>query len=503
MRSNRWAYTFPCVVALGITLTSAACEGTLVPQGDGDPESGMMEAMQRDLVLSYDDARARIRVEAGAALLEPALRYQLGADAFGGAWMNADGTQLIVGITDAQAADVVREAGAEPLVVARSYSELAAVKESLDADVEQADASIYTWYVDPPTNTVVVSASDPSAPAVASFIGDRAPAVRVVASTERPSPLYDVRGGDEFILGGTILCSVGFAVHGGFVSAGHCGSPGTKTYGWNWIDQGTVSGSVFPVHDYSWITTNGAWNTLPWVGDHAGGAVGVAGSTVASVGSSVCRSGRTTGWRCGVIQARDVTINYSAGPVYGATQTSACAEPGDSGGSFISGNQAQGVTSGGTGDCTHGGTTFFQPVNPILQAYNLGLKTTGGGNEIVSYYNGKCIDVPFSNFSDGVKLWMWGCNGTSAQKWQFTNGTVRAGGLCMDVAWANTNDGTDIQIANCSGNPAQQFVLSEAGDLVSVLANKCVDIRDWSSDSGARLQIWSCSGNSNQKWYLR
>ena len=113
--------------------------------------------------------------------------------------------------------------------------------------------------------------------------------------------------------------------------------------------------------------------------------------------------------------------------MYGATQTNACAEGGDSGGSFISGNQAQGVTSGGSGNCSTGGTTFFQPVNPILGAYGLTLKTTGGGGakEIVSNFNGKCIDVPNSNFVDGAQLQMWDCNGTGAQKWTFTGGTVQ------------------------------------------------------------------------------
>jgi hypothetical protein len=52
-----------------------------------------------------------------------------------------------------------------------------------------------------------------------------------------------------------------------------------------------------------------------------------------------------------------------------------CAEPGDSGGSFITGDQAQGVTSGGYGNCSSGGETWFQPVGPILAAYGVGLVT--------------------------------------------------------------------------------------------------------------------------------
>ncbi|MRT44577.1 S1 family peptidase, partial [Xylella fastidiosa subsp. multiplex] len=48
--------------------------------------------------------------------------------------------------------------------------------------------------------------------------------------------------------------------------------------------------------------------------------------------------------------------------------TNVCAEPGDSGGPLFSDGIALGVTSGGSGDCTSGGTTFFQPVTKAMQA---------------------------------------------------------------------------------------------------------------------------------------
>jgi streptogrisin C len=63
--------------------------------------------------------------------------------------------------------------------------------------------------------------------------------------------------------------------------------------------------------------------------------------------------------------------------VYGVTRTDVCAEPGDSGGSFVSGTEAQGMTSGGSGDCGSGGTTYFQPVQPALDAFGLTLVTSG------------------------------------------------------------------------------------------------------------------------------
>ncbi|TGJ78386.1 hypothetical protein E0Z10_g10384, partial [Xylaria hypoxylon] len=99
----------------------------------------------------------------------------------------------------------------------------------------------------------------------------------------------------------------------------------------------------------------------------------VSGSTASGVGASICRSGSTTGIHCGTVGALGATVNYAEGSVTGLTRTSVCAEPGDSGGSFYSGAQAQGVTSGGSGNCASGGTTYFQPVNEILSTYGLTL----------------------------------------------------------------------------------------------------------------------------------
>ena len=90
-------------------------------------------------------------------------------------------------------------------------------------------------------------------------------------------------------------------------------------------------------------------------------------------GASVCRSGATTGWHCGIIQQRDASVTYPQGNVSGLIRTNVCAEPGDSGGSFVSGDQAQGVASGGSGDCSRG-ITYFQPIGAILTVYGLTLR---------------------------------------------------------------------------------------------------------------------------------
>jgi streptogrisin C len=207
--------------------------------------------------------------------------------------------------------------------------------------------------------------------------------VKIVTVKSRPKPLADVIGGQAYFISlaeGTARCSVGFSVEGGFVTAGHCGAVGDQTSGANQQAQGQVVASVFPGDaDFGVVQTNANFTPQPFVDDFSGNLLPVAGSTEAPVGAAVCRFGSTTGAHCGTILAKNQTVNYPEGTVTGLTRTDACAEGGDSGGSWLSGDQAQGVTSGGSGDCTVGGETFFQPVNEILQRNNLTLLTTTGG----------------------------------------------------------------------------------------------------------------------------
>jgi streptogrisin D len=52
-------------------------------------------------------------------------------------------------------------------------------------------------------------------------------------------------------------------------------------------------------------------------------------------------------------------------------RTTVCAEGGDSGGALFANNTALGLTSGGSGNCSSGGVTFFQPVVEALNAYGV------------------------------------------------------------------------------------------------------------------------------------
>ncbi|MFJ9084131.1 S1 family peptidase [Streptomyces sp. NPDC102384] len=372
--------------ALGLTSPAAAADAGASSSSARALSPGLVTALQRDLGLSASQARARLHQEAAAAELAPRAERAAGQD-FGGTWYDPARGALVVGLTNTggPAADSVRDAGASVTRVAHSARALDAAKAALDnvAKTDGAPMAVRSWRVDPRTNSVVADVRKGS---------EHSAAVREFLAPAREAGLLSVRragagqtprtfaagavGGDPYYINGNTRCSIGFSVVGGFVSAGHCGAAGSSVVGWDGSAMGTFAGSSFPGNDYSYIPIGNGWWTTPVVlGWGTVSDVLVRGSAVAPVGSSICRSGSTSHWHCGTVLAQNETVNYSQGPVYEMTGTSVCAEPGDSGGSFISGDQAQGVTSGGWGDCTSGGQTWFQPVNEILNAYGLTLVT--------------------------------------------------------------------------------------------------------------------------------
>ncbi|MGA5820253.1 S1 family peptidase [Kitasatospora sp. NPDC094028] len=340
----------------------------------------LLRAYQRDLGLSPQAAARRLAHEARAAAAQTALARTLG-DRWAGAWVDGPDATLVVATTDASAARAVTAHGGRATVVRHGLAALDGAKRQLDAAVAAAaPEATPLWYVDVRSNSVVVRSTD--AARTETFLQDAGvdrALVRVERATALPRPLADLRGGDAYYIDNAARCSIGFPVtqngQPGFVSAGHCGQPGSNATSASGGSIGTFQGSTFPGNDYSWVAAGPDWTAQPQVNDYAGGAVTVSGSAEQPVGGSVCRSGSTTGWHCGTVQELNSTVNYAEGTVYGLTRTTVCAEPGDSGGSFISGSQAQGVTSGGSGDCSSGGETFFQPVNPILGTYGLTLAT--------------------------------------------------------------------------------------------------------------------------------
>lgn len=275
-------------------------------------------------------------------------------------------TQMLaatVGLVAASAFAMPSAAAAAP--AGYDANQLAAV----DAAVLASGVEGIAWYVDSATDRVVVTAdSTVSASEVATLkraAGANAGAIQVKRTTGVFTKLLS--GGDA-IYGGGYRCSLGFNVVKGstyyFLTAGHCGDVASTWYtnSSHTTLIGPTIGSSFPGNDYALVRYD---NTSL---SHPGGFA----AADAYVGESVKRTGSTTGTHSGTVTALNVTVRYvGSGTVKGMIQTTVCAEPGDSGGPLYDGSKALGITSGGSGNCRTGGTTFYQPVPEAANAYGV------------------------------------------------------------------------------------------------------------------------------------
>jgi streptogrisin B len=242
--------------------------------------------------------------------------------------------------------------------------------------VLNSDVAGTAWAVDPATNRVVVTVDSTVSKAEIAKIkktaGSNAGALTI---QHTPGKFNKLISGGDAIYASSWRCSLGFNVQDSsgnyyFLTAGHC-TDGAGTW---WSNSshtttlGTTAGSSFPGNDYGIVRYTNSSVAKP-------GAVGsqdITSAATPSVGTTVYRRGSTTGTHSGRVTALNATVNYGNGEiVYGLIQTTVCAEPGDSGGPLYGGSTAYGLTSGGSGNCTSGGTTFFQPVTEALSAYGV------------------------------------------------------------------------------------------------------------------------------------
>lgn len=360
-----------------------------------DVSPALKAAMKRDMGLDDQQLGQYMQTQRFAMQQAKALQAAQGRD-FAGLWIERTGNRFQVVSATTKLAPQSAANGVEIRNVRHSLATLNAAKARLDA--ERAPTTVYGWSVDVRNNAVVVDVAPGAQKAGIDFVaasGAEVSTIRFNTMGDAPRTLATLQGGSEYIASpgsnSGYYCSVGFGVTQGgaqgYATAGHCsdGQSGWSAYVSNGRRQpstliGSFAGSRFPGNDMAWVQLNSGHTVEPVVDGYRQADVTVRGAAVAPVGSTVCRSGRTTGWHCGVVQAYNATVNYSGDVVNGLTHVKVCAEGGDSGGSFIDGGgQAQGVLSGGNYSCKGKqaslANSYFQPIREILTTYNLTLKT--------------------------------------------------------------------------------------------------------------------------------
>lgn len=312
---------------------------------------------------------------------------RLGASRTAGSWVDSAG-RPVVAVTDEKAADEVERAGAQAKMVRHSMSALKSATATLRSAPRVPGTA---WALDYKNNEVVVRGDSTVSASDWSRLTEVAEGVGGFVRMERTEGTFTTRvNGAQPILSTAGRCSAGFNVTDGktdyILTAGHCGPDGSV---WFADDRGreqvgtSLRGS-FPGDDYSLVKYDsgraGEGADVVAVGDGKG--VRITGVADPEVGQKIFRSGSTSGLREGEVTALNATVNYPEGTVTGLIETNVCAEPGDSGGPMFADGIALGVTSGGSGDCAAGGTTFFQPVTKALTELGVKLivaKQAGGG----------------------------------------------------------------------------------------------------------------------------
>ncbi|MEU9451075.1 S1 family peptidase [Streptomyces sp. NPDC048277] len=320
--------------------------------------------------------------------------------AFAGSYYDSGKQELVVNVINGDNNVIVQaqKAGAVVRQVANSTKDLQAAAATLKT---KATIPGTAWAIDPKTNKVVVSADSTvtgtkwdTLESTVKSLGSN------MATLKKTSGSFKtfVSGGDAIfsqVAQGSVRCSLGFNVTASdgspaFLTAGHCG---VAAKDWSDSETGqpiaTVDQAQFPGNgDFSLVKYNDATTQAPSeVNIGNGQTVAINQAEDATVGTTVFRMGSTTGLHDGQVTGLDATVNFASETVPGGTdtvtgliQTNVCAEAGDSGGSlFTQDGGAVGMTSGGSGDCTAGGETFFQPVTTALQATGATLGNGGAG----------------------------------------------------------------------------------------------------------------------------
>ncbi|MDO0935833.1 S1 family peptidase [Streptomyces sp. DG2A-72] len=341
-------------------------------------------------LLTMPPAHARETPEpsAGRAAMT-ALADELGDDRTGGVY-RADG-RLVVAVTDAAAAETIRNAGGTAKLVAHSMRDLKAIHAELD---QLGWIGNTAWGVDPSTNQVSVELFDGVSAAdrarIEAVTAAHPGAVRIdrLSGTlqEAATPVH----GGMMINPGSGYCSAGFNVQGNtgnkyLLTAGHCARGNDHWY--------VGEGSTYIGRVLDWNDRPGDWAVVNYLNSDVTpyGTIRLRDGTVLQidrsgypgvgdnpgVGDTVRRTGATSQDMSGTVLQTDMTMHFSDGATREhMIETTLCLRSGDSGGPLFYGTTALGITSGAldvASPCSDSvaGRSYYYPVQRLLDAKSM------------------------------------------------------------------------------------------------------------------------------------
>jgi streptogrisin C len=387
------AFALFALLAQEQTASAGGLDGPAVP-----PSTSQKVDPQTQAVSSAADEKLRQDVRRATRAV--------GAET-GGVFVAEDGA-LVVTVTSDAAARKARANGADRIRrVDDTEARLDRIMDVLNRWSKRNDAgSVQSWRVDVPSNSVLVTltekASDKGARGLTALARRFGDSVRFESrpASAMAAPVDSIYGGLEYrYMSGSAeyLCSTGFAGLDSanrniVLTAGHCLTSRPVPYR-NGYQIGSTKSFQFGPADWGVFYNQYPtwWQPYAAVATYNGSTMAVRGTWGAPpIGATSCKSGRTTGWTCGVIQAKNVTVRYDTGQtLYGMVQHNACTEGGDSGGSVMSsGGYALGLTSGSSYFWLNGkkvcgakvgrpNVSYYQPIAPVLSATATRIYVTG------------------------------------------------------------------------------------------------------------------------------
>ena len=165
---------------------------------------------------------------------------------------------------------------------------------------------------------------------------------------------------------------------------------------------------------------------------------------------------------------------------------------------YLTAVDERGEENHATSSCLHFFLLSIAPAN-ALRIFTL----TDGANRLDF-----CVETQGSGEGTiGTRMKIQRCrpNGNRQWRWDSKGNLYTLGNngdiLCLDVAGGVARAGNYVQLWGCNGTSAQRFQFG-GGEVRFNYSNMCLDVPGNSKRNDTPLQIWTCNGTAAQKWNL-